>query len=76
MPDNVELVISAIRDIGRLGEISADQDFYNEGLNSMAALTVLVELEAQFNVSIPDTRFVECRTAQQLSDLILELQAN
>ncbi|GAC1652009.1 MAG: hypothetical protein NVS9B15_12440 [Acidobacteriaceae bacterium] len=51
-----------------------DQDFYDAGLASVASLTLLLDLEEKFGISIPDESFVQCRTAESIANLVQGLQ--
>jgi acyl carrier protein len=53
---------------------SPDADLFRElGVESTAALDLLLSLEEEFNVSIPDQRFGDARTLRALTTLIGEL---
>lgn len=53
---------------------SPDADLFRElGVESTAALDLLLSLEEEFNVSIPDQRFGDARTLRALAALIGEL---
>lgn len=69
-----QAVLDTIRAVAEINELGPDQDFYNAGLTSLASLTLLLELEDRFNIQIADDRFISCRTANDLSALIEELQ--
>jgi acyl carrier protein len=67
MPDReIDKIIAIIRQVTGVTELSPEEDFYDAGVSSIAALSLLVELEAAFDVSIPDDRFMTCRTANDL----------
>jgi acetyltransferase-like isoleucine patch superfamily enzyme/acyl carrier protein len=71
----VREIVGVIIEVGRLRDLSPGQDFYNEGVSSVASLTLLLQLEEKFQVSIPDDQFIQCRTANQLGGLLFELGA-
>ena len=71
---NLASVIATIQEVGKLPALDPQQDFYDAGMSSVASLTLLIELESRFSVSLPDERFMECRTAEQVAELITELQ--
>lgn len=73
--ENVGVVMEIVEEIGKVKGLAPQQDFYDAGMSSIASLTLLIELESRFEVSLPDERFMECRTAQQLASLISSLQA-
>ena len=54
--------------------IEIDKDLYREiGVKSTAALDLLLSLEEEFGVSIPDQAFGDARTVGSLAALIREL---
>jgi acyl carrier protein len=63
-------VVEIVRSVGRLGDLRVDDDFYDHGLSSMSSLSLMIELEAHFEVALDDDAFLACRTAQNLADLI------
>ena len=63
-------VIDVIRVVGGVTDLQPDQDFYDAGLTSVQALPLLFELEARFEVIIPDDRFIAARTARGLSEMV------
>ncbi len=71
---NLQEVTATIEEIGRLRGLAPEQDFYDAGMSSVASLTLLIELESRFGVSLPDEKFMECRSARQVAELITELQ--
>ena len=68
------IVFASIRDISGVDSLGADQDFYDAGVTSVQALPLLMELEARFDVAIPDDRFVAARSAAGLSAVIREIK--
>lgn len=71
----LDSVMRIIQQNGKIATLAPAQDFYDAGLTSLASLTLLLDLEEKFNVSIPDDRFIECRTAEAVSNLITEIQS-
>ena len=71
--DTARNVVGIVKEIGGLRELSTEQDFYDEGLTSMASLTLMLRLESEYHVTIPDEQFLQCRTAKQIAALLLEL---
>ena len=54
--------------------IEVDKDLYRDlGVKSTAALDLLLSLEEEFNVSIPDQAFGDARTVSSLAALIGDL---
>jgi acyl carrier protein len=56
--------------LAKLPNLGHDVDYFNAGLASIQALELLIELESQFGVSLPDDEFAKVRTVRALSDLI------
>jgi acyl carrier protein len=71
---SVHDISNVIKAAGKIEELQPQQDFYHAGLASVAALTVLLDLEEKFGVSIPDEQFVQCRTAESLAILVQGLR--
>lgn len=72
----VSQVSEIVSRVSGVQNLSPDQDFYDAGLTSLMALTLLMEIENQFQVTIPDQRFIDARTARTLAQVISELQSN
>lgn len=63
-------VIELVTEIGGIGEIGPDTAIYEAGFSSARALELLLSLEAEFGVSIPDQEFVAARTPRQIAGLL------
>jgi acyl carrier protein len=74
MSNTQERVIAIVARIGELPALEPSQDFYAAGLESVRALEVLIDLETEFGVTIPDEAFMNCRTADALAELVGRLQ--
>jgi acyl carrier protein len=73
--DGLVAVIEVIREIGGLSNtLQEDQDIYESGVTSVQALPLLMELEARFNVTIPDDRFISARSPRDLYAVIKEVK--
>ncbi|MGE0442815.1 MAG: acyl carrier protein [Gemmatimonadales bacterium] len=70
----IETVSAVVCRIGELPALAPAQDIYEAGLESVRALEVLLDLESEFSVSIPDEEFMNCRTAESLAALVTRLQ--
>jgi len=69
-----EVVVKVAKLDGDRANFSADADLFRElGVESTAALDLLLSLEEEFNVSIPDQKFGDARTLRALTTLIGEL---
>jgi acyl carrier protein len=67
-------ILDIVCRMGEVSDISPEEDFYEAGVSSTASLSILLELEERFGVSIPDDRFVTTRTVKGLEELVLNLQ--
>ena len=74
MAEELDRVVSIVREIGRMGALAPDEDLYDAGFSSVNALQLLVELESAFDVTIPDDEFISARTPRRLSNLVTRLQ--
>lgn len=75
MPDReLSTLIEIICRVGGVPSLSPDQDLYDAGVSSVNALPLLIELEEQFQVTIPDEKFLEARTALAIQSLVVELK--
>jgi acyl carrier protein len=72
--NDLSSVIDVLCRVSGLAGLEPDQDFYDAGMTSMQALPLLLEIEDQFQVSIPDDRFIASRTARKLTELISGLK--
>ncbi len=70
----MDQVIGLVQQIGNLGELRGDEDFYDAGFSSLGSLQLLLELESAFGVAIPDDEFINARTIDALHQLIARLK--
>ena len=71
--NDLEKIIQLVQTTGKVEKISASEDFYDAGFSSINALQLLLELEAAFDVTIPDDDFVAARTCTALEGLVSRL---
>lgn len=74
-PD-LDRVCDVVKRIGEIDAIEPDQDFYQAGIDSMRGMDIMLELESEFDLTIPDDRFVKARTPRALTDLVSQLKAS
>ena len=68
------VVVKVAKLEGARAQFSADADLFRElGVESTAALDLLLSLEEEFNISIPDAKFGDARTLTALTQLVSEL---
>ena len=70
----MERVIQLISQIGGIGSISPDAGIYEAGFSSVRVLELLLALEEEFGVSIPDQEFMAARTPREILALLERLQ--
>ena len=74
MSDNdLERIIRMVQTTGKIENVRSSEDFYEAGFSSINALQLLMDLEAAFDVTIPDDEFVAARTCDSLHGLISKL---
>jgi len=70
---DLDRIIGIVQTTGKLERLDASADFYEAGFSSINALQLLLDLEAAFNVAIPDDDFVTARTCASLYELVSRL---
>ena len=70
MSDDLEKILAILRRVGEIEQIAPDQDFYAAGLDSMRGMDVMMDMESEFDLPIPDDQFVSARTANDLVALV------
>ena len=74
MADDADRIVEMIKRAGNLDALKPDQNFYDAGIDSMKALDVMLDMENEFGVTVPDERFVKARTATDLAALVAALR--
>lgn len=72
--NSLTTVLDVIREVGGVAGVEPDQDFYEAGVTSVLALSLLLELEDKFAVAIPDERFIAARSPRALCTMIDDLK--
>jgi acyl carrier protein len=70
----MERVIELITEVGGMGSLAPDTEIYQAGFSSVRVLELLLALEDEFHVAIPDKQFVTARTPEAIVGLIERLQ--
>ena len=70
---DLKRIIELVQTTGKIENVSASEDFYEAGFSSINALQLLMDLEAAFDVTIPDDEFVAARTCESLHGLVSKL---
>lgn len=76
-PSNEQALARAmtlVRETGRIGDITPDEDFYDAGFTSLRSLELLLQLEAEWDVTIPDEEFITARSVRSLGELLTRLK--
>jgi acyl carrier protein len=71
--ENLQTIIKIVETTGKITDVAPGDDFYDAGFSSINALQLLLELEAAFEVTIPDDEFVTARTCSSLETLVSRL---
>ena len=74
MDADLNKIVDIVKNVGELDELGPEQDFYKAGINSVKTMDVMLDLENEFGVTIPDDQFVQIRTAAGLLELVRRLQ--
>ncbi len=74
MSEDLDRITTLVCRIGTISRVAPDADFYDAGFSSINALTLLLELEEAFGVSIPDEDFIQARSVRSLGDLVERLK--
>ena len=72
--ESLARVIAIVCEVGQIEGISADQDVYDAGFTSLRSLPLLLQLEDEWDISIPDEDFIVARTARSLCQLVVRLK--
>ena len=70
----MERVIQLISEVGGIGSLAADAEIYQAGFSSVRVLDLLLRLEDEFHVTIPDKEFMAARTPMAIAGLIERLR--
>lgn len=71
LSNRITLVVARVAKVKDPAVIESDKDLYRDiGVKSTAALDLLLSLEEEFNVTIPDQEFGDARTVSSLASLI------
>jgi acyl carrier protein len=76
IPGRVRTVVARVAKLGSGEALDAEADLFREvGVESTAALDLLLSLEEEFSISIPDDQFGDARTLRALTELAEKLGA-
>ena len=70
----VPRVIQLISEVGGIGALDPHTQIYKAGFSSVRVLELLLALEDEFHVTIPDKEFMTAHTPQAIAGLIERLQ--
>lgn len=71
LSSRIAQVVARVAKVKDPSAIAGDKDLYRDiGVKSTAALDLLLSLEEEFNVTIPDQEFGDARTVSSLATLI------
>lgn len=75
MSNDVEKIVEIVKRVGELDALAPEQDFYRAGIDSMRGMDIMLDLENEFGITIPDDQFVTARTPNDLAALVGRLRA-
>jgi acyl carrier protein len=75
MDEQLERIIEIVARVGKLDALGPDDDFYEAGVDSMDAITLVMDLETEFGIAVPDEQFVTARTPRALAALVARAAA-
>lgn len=70
----MERVTQIICKVGGINSVLPDGSIYDAGFSSIRVLELLLALEQEFGVTIPDKDFMTARTPREIATLIEDLQ--
>jgi acyl carrier protein len=70
----MDRVIHLVCQAGRIDSVASDQDIYQAGFSSIRVLELLLALEEEFGIKIPDKDFITARTPKDIAALIERLR--
>jgi len=70
----MERIIQLVSQVGGIDSVGPDANIYEAGFSSVRVLELLLSLEDEFGVTIPDKDFMIARTPRQISGLIDSLR--
>jgi acyl carrier protein len=70
----MEQIIASVCELGKVSGVGPDDDFYAAGFSSINALDLLIRLETDCDVTIPDDAFIAARSPRALHELVSRLQ--
>ena len=74
MNQDLNKVLAVLTRIGEIEHLDPARNFYQAGIDSMQGMDVMLDLESEFGITIPDDQFVRARTANDLADLVTGLR--
>ena len=70
----MERVIELISKIGGIDAVAPDAGIYDAGFSSVRVLELILSLEQEFGISIPDEDFIAAGTPRKIAELVQRLQ--
>jgi acyl carrier protein len=76
MEDKIREIVARVAKAADPGALSEEADIYRDiGVKSTAALDLLLSLEEEFQITIPDDSFADARSIRALLALVNQLGA-
>lgn len=67
-------IATLVSEIGKVRDFGPDEDFYEAGFSSVDSLELIMQIESDYGVSIPDERFIAARTVRALGAMVEDLK--
>ncbi len=74
MEPSLDRIAEVVCRVGGLERVGPDDDYFDAGLSSVRTLELLIELENEFGVTIPDDQFVGARRVRALHEIVVRLK--
>jgi len=69
-----ELIVKELKKHGAKGELSPTSEFKNMGIDSLDLMDMIVQLEEELDISVPDDDLLNLKTIDDLVKLVTELK--
>lgn len=75
MEDKIREIVARVAKSDDPASLAVEADIFRDiGVKSTAALDLLLSLEEEFEISIPDESFAEARSIRALTDMVQDLK--
>lgn len=75
IPEIAQQLAQIVQRLGNIAALAPEQDYFDAGLKSIQALELLAEVEAAFEVTLPDEEYAKVRNVRDLAGLVASARA-